>query len=97
MKTATISSLRSHLSDYINQTEPVVVTQQGRPKAVLVPIENEDDMERLLLASHAGLSKLLKSANSRISRTGGIPHDEFWALVGDSADQKKKNSKRKRR
>ena len=70
MKTASASALRSHLSDYLNQTEPVVVTQQGRPKAVLMPVESQDDLERLLLANNAQFMRLLDEADRRISEIG---------------------------
>ena len=63
MKTATVSALRARLSDYLKLTEPVLVTQQGRPKAVLWPIESEGDMERLLLANNAEFMKLLDKAD----------------------------------
>jgi prevent-host-death family protein len=79
MKTVTLSALRSHLGDYLNQSEPVVVTQNGRPKAVLTPVKNSDDLERLLMATNTELMKMLTEADQRISTTGGIPHDEFWA------------------
>jgi prevent-host-death family protein len=81
MKTATATALRSRLSDYLNQSEPVVVTQNGHPKAVLMPVEDEDDVERLLMANNVELMRMLDEADQRISRTGGIPHEEFWARV----------------
>jgi prevent-host-death family protein len=81
MKTATMSALRSRLGDYLNQDEPVVVTQKGHPRAVLIPVEDEDDLERLLMANNAELMTILEEADRRISITGGIPHDEFWARV----------------
>ena len=81
MKTATASALRSRLGSYLNQTEPVVVTQQGRPKAVLLPVQSQDDVDRLLLANNRELMKLLDEADRRITRSGGIAHDEFWAQV----------------
>jgi len=82
MKTATATALRSRLSDYLNQSEPVVVTQNGHPKAVLMPVEDEDDVERLLMANNVELMRMLDEADQRISRTGGIPHEEFWARMG---------------
>ena len=91
MKTATSSDLRSHLSDFLKGSEPIVVTQNGHPKAVLVPVEDEDAVERLLMANNTELMKILDRADASISKTGGIPHDEFWARV------KKMTTTRKRR
>lgn len=81
MKTATASALRSRLSNYLEQNEPVIVTRNGRPKAVLLPVREEADVERLLMANNAELMELLDAADRRISATGGIPHDEFWRRV----------------
>jgi prevent-host-death family protein len=85
MKTATISALRSRLREYLNLTEPVVVTQNGRAKAVLWPVEDSDDLDRLLLANNTELMKLLDEADRRISATGGIPHERFWKQVNEKA------------
>ena len=79
MKTATASALRSRLGEFLNQTEPVVVTQQGRPKAVLLHVKSQEDVERLLLANNRELMKLLDQADRRITETGGVTHDDFWA------------------
>lgn len=94
MKTATATALRSRLSDYLNQSEPVLVTQNGHPKAVLLPVEDEDDWDRLLMANNAELMTLLDEADRRISATGGIPHDEFWARVEREAQAQQSASKR---
>jgi len=57
------------------------VTHNGHPKAVLVPVADGDDLERLLMANHTEFMKMLDEADQRISMTGGIPHDQFWARV----------------
>lgn len=93
MKTTTASKLRSDLASYLQQTEPVVVTQHGRMTAVLVPIKSEDDVERLVLANNTELMKLLDDASRRVKKTGGIPHDEFWKRI-DAKYKKTSNSGR---
>lgn len=80
MKTATSSALRSRLSDYINQSEPVVVTHHGRRRAVFVPVQDDDDIDHLLYPG-SDLMKILEASYKSIQEKGGIPHDEFWALV----------------
>ena len=95
MKTASVSALRARLSDYLKLTEPVVVTQKGRPKAVLWPVENEGDMERLLLASNVEFMKLLDDADRRIAETGGISHREFWAQVKQESEAPPSRSRKR--
>jgi len=81
MKTATAEGLRSNLDEYLNAHETVVIIDGDRPTAVLVPVTDTDDIERLLSARGADLASLLSEADRRIEETGGIPHDEFWARV----------------
>jgi prevent-host-death family protein len=95
MKTATVSALRARLAEYLELTEPVLVTQQGRPKAVLWPVENEGDIERLLLANNAEFMKLLDEADQRISQTGGISHDQFWAQVNQESEAAPNRSRKR--
>jgi prevent-host-death family protein len=97
MITVTLSALRAHLSDYLNLAELIVVTQQGRVKAVLCPVEDEDDVERLLLANHAEFMNLLDEADRRISKTGGIPHDQFWEQVNQEAQPPPTRSRKRRK
>ena|SRR3972149_3413659 len=94
MKTATVSALRSRLSDYLNQSEPVLVTQGGQAKAVLLPVSSVEDMERVLMANDRELMTLLEEANRRISRTGGIRHEAFWARVERETRARKPMHKR---
>ena len=93
MKTATSSDVRSHLNDFLNGSEPVVVTQNGHPKAVLVPVEDGEAVERLLMANNAELMKILDQADASISKNGGIPHDEFWARAKKLAKTRKRGGR----
>ena len=92
MKSASTSTFRSQLASFLNQHEPVVVKQNGRPKAVLMPVRSEGDVERLLMAGNARLMEILRESDRQIDETGGIPHDEFWAMV-DRKDQAKTKAK----
>ena len=94
MKSATATTLRANLNQYLNQSEPVVVTQKGRPRAVLMPVANEDDVERLLMANSAELMQLLDEADQRISASGGIPHDAFWSRIREQNKMRKPAAKR---
>ncbi|HLQ44657.1 MAG TPA: type II toxin-antitoxin system prevent-host-death family antitoxin [Planctomycetaceae bacterium] len=96
MRTTTASKLRSELGSYLQQTEPVMVTQNGRMKAVLVPVESEDEAERWVMANNAELMKLLDAASRRVKKTGGIPSEEFWKRI-DAKYEKKANGRHKRK
>ena len=81
MKSASTSTFRSQLASYLNQREPIVVKQNGRPKALVMPVQTHDDVERLLMAGNARLMEILRESDRQIDETGGIPHAEFWAMM----------------
>ena len=52
MKIASVAEVKSQLSAFLKASEggPVVVTRNGRPVAVIVGVQDEDEIERLLMA-----------------------------------------------
>ncbi|MBI1928908.1 type II toxin-antitoxin system Phd/YefM family antitoxin [Candidatus Poribacteria bacterium] len=94
MKVANIAEVKAHLSKYIEhcQHEPVVITKHGRMKAVLLPVTDEEDLERLLLSHHPTFREILAESEHSLREEGGIPHDQFWRLVDEDAKVRKQNS-----
>lgn len=81
MKIAPLADVKTKLSNYINLTEkgPVIVTKNGHPRALLAAVpENEDDLERLVLALTPKFRKILDLAYKRIQSKRGIKHKNFW-------------------
>jgi prevent-host-death family protein len=83
MKIAPIAEVKARFSAYVKESAegPVVVTRNGRPVAVLLAVEDEDDLERLILAHSPKFQALLDAAEQRIRETGGIRHENFWNVV----------------
>ena len=83
MKIAPVADVKAHFSAYLRESEtgPIVVTRSGRPVAVLLSIEDEDELERLILAYSAQFRKILDVARQEIREGKGIPHEEFWTEV----------------
>jgi len=50
----------------------VVVTRNGRPVAVIVGVQDEDEIERLLMAYSPRLQALLEASRKQI-REGEVP------------------------
>ena len=52
MKIASVAEVKSQFSAFVKSSAdgPVVVTRNGKPVAVLVGVEDEDEIERLLMA-----------------------------------------------
>jgi len=88
MNIAPLTDVKARFSAYIKktQTEPVIVTKNGRPVAVLLGIKDPDDLERILLAYSPKFQAMLDAAERRIQETGGMNHDDLWALVEAEAE-----------
>jgi prevent-host-death family protein len=86
MKIASVADIKARLSAYLKATAkgPVVVTRNGKAVAVLLGVEDDEELERLLLAHSRKLRAILDAADRRIDEGRGIGHDEFWAEVESS-------------
>jgi prevent-host-death family protein len=83
MRIAPIAEIKAQFNAFVEATEegPVVVTKNGKPVAVLLGITDEDEIERLILAYSPKFQAMLDAAASRIRKTGGIRHEDFWKAV----------------
>jgi prevent-host-death family protein len=83
MKIAPIADVKTHFSRFVEecQNNPVVVTKNGRPRALLVAISDEDDLESLVLSHSPRFRHLLDAADARALGSEGLGHDAFWRAV----------------
>jgi prevent-host-death family protein len=80
MKIASVADVKAHFSVYLNESEkgPVIVTRNGRAVAVLIGTQDEEEIERLVLAHSPRLRAILEAADQRIADGQGIEHEDFW-------------------
>jgi prevent-host-death family protein len=100
MKIAPVVDVKARLSAYLEECEksPVLITKNGRPKALLLSVpEDEEDLERFLLAHNPKFMKILEDAERNIRETGGIPHEQFWTEVEREAAKPPRRPARKKR
>jgi prevent-host-death family protein len=83
MKIASVADVKANFSSYIKESEQgaVVVTRNGRPVAVLLGVQDDDEVERLIMSRSQRLRAILDAAHERIKAGHGIPHEEFWKQV----------------
>lgn len=97
MKIASVADVKAHLSAYLKATlqGPVVVTRNGRAVAVLVGVDDDDDVERLLMAHSSKLQSILVAARKRIQEGKGVPHEQFWEqMEKEHCGKEKRRDKR---
>jgi prevent-host-death family protein len=86
MKIAPVADVKARFSAYLDdcQDGPVVVTRNGRPVAVIIGAEDEQDLDLLILSHTPRFRHLLDDAERRVRETGGIGHDMFWERLADA-------------
>ena len=80
MKIASVADVKAKFSSFIKASEegPVVVTKNGKAVAVLLSVQDDDELERLLLANSPRVERILQVAEKQIRAGKGIRQDEFW-------------------
>jgi len=83
MKIASVAEVKSQFSACLRSTAggPVVVTRNGKPVAVLVGVEDEGEIERLLMAYSPRLRAICDLSRQQIAEGKGVTHEQFWAGV----------------
>src|SRR6266542_3138247 len=81
MKIAPLAEIKDKFSAYVEacKESPVVVTKNGKPVAMLIPIEDEDDLDSLLLAHNPRFQQILEEALQRVQAGDVMTSEEFWA------------------
>jgi prevent-host-death family protein len=99
MKIASVPEVKARLSSYLkaSATGPVVVTRNGKAVAVLVGVEDDEELESLLLAHSRKLRAILDAADDRIEKGTEIGHAKFWQQVEAANRARKQNESKKKR
>ena len=83
MKIASVAQIKNQFSAFVKASGagPVVVTKNGKPVAVLVGVEDEEEIERLLMAYSPRLRRVLERSRKQFERGETLTHQAFWAEV----------------
>jgi prevent-host-death family protein len=98
MKIAALADVKAHLSAYVDECKsegPVIITRNGKAAAVLLAPEDNDDLERLMLAHSRRFQSLLAKSRRSIKTGKGVSHDEFWKTVARRHQAKRPSQVRK--
>jgi prevent-host-death family protein len=87
VRKVSITDLKAKFSSYIKASKPspVVITKNGKPVAVLLSIQEEEELGHLLMAYSPKLQRILQVAEKQIREEKGIKHEDFWAEITPDA------------
>jgi prevent-host-death family protein len=78
--TCPVPQAGSHLAELVDRArrsrERVVLTERGQPAAVLISVDELDELQRFADDSDIALCEAINARNEP-----GIPHDEFMASL----------------
>lgn len=98
MKIASVADIKTHFSAYLRAAArgPVIITRNGKPAGVLLALDDEEELERLVLAYSPRLRRILDAARERIRAGAGISHENLWQeLEGGKEPDQQASSHRK--
>ena len=91
MKTASAAKIAARFNDYLeaSREQPVLITRNGKPVAVLLAVHDKAEAEQLAVGRSRSLRSIFEEAHEQLDKGGGIPHDKFWRDVEQSRRAKR--------
>jgi PHD/YefM family antitoxin component YafN of YafNO toxin-antitoxin module len=92
MRVAPLADVKARLSAYVDDCGvegPIVITRNGKAAAVLLVPNDDDDLERLMLARSPRFQALLNRSRQSIEQGKGLPAAGFWQAVRKRAAERK--------
>lgn len=99
MKTASAAKIAAHFENYLDSSreQPVLVTRDGKPVAVLLAVQDRAEAEQLALRRSRTLRSIFEEAHEQLQKGDGIPHEQFWREVEQSRRAKRPAPSRRKR
>jgi prevent-host-death family protein len=91
MKIASFADVKARLSAYLELCEtdgPVIITRNGKAVAVLLVPDDDDDLERLILARSPRFQMLLSKSRQSLADGKGLSNKDFWQAVAKGQRKK---------
>ncbi len=98
MKIASVAEIKSQFSAFLKASEdgPIVVTRNGRAVAVIVGVQDEEEIERLLLAYSPHLRAILDHSRQQFRDGQWLSEEEFWSQMKARPSKRPTKPRRKR-
>ncbi len=100
MRIATLADVKARLSAYLDECGvegPLVITRNGKAVAMLLVPDDDDDLERLMLARSPHFRTLLDRSRKSIKKGKGLSEEVFWQAVRKRAEDRKVTGAKGRR
>jgi prevent-host-death family protein len=99
MKIASVAEVKSQFSAFLKASEggPIVVTRNGRPVAVIVGVQDEEEIERLLMEYSPHLRAILERSRQQFREGQWLGEEEFWSQMEEAPSSHRPAKSRKKK
>ena len=83
MRIAPVVEVKAKFSAYLEESKsgPIIVTKNGKAVAVLLAVEDEEEIERLILAYSPKFQVIMGKGKAQIEAGESLSHEELWEEV----------------
>lgn len=94
MRIASVADIKARFSEYLRAAArgPVVVTRNSKPVGVLLAVDDEEELERLILAYSPRLRTILDVARQRLRAGAGVRHKDLWKELEGGGSGRRRGS-----
>ena len=80
MRITSVADVKARFREYLEESEngPVIITRNGRPVAVLLGMQDEDEIERLVLAHSPWFLAILEKSRQQFRDGEWLSAEDFW-------------------
>jgi prevent-host-death family protein len=101
MKAKPLTEVKAKLSEILDSSrrEPVLITRNGKPAALLVAVDEDSDLEDIVLANSPAFREIVRESDEEIERGETVSHEELWdeVLPDETIPAEKPKTRRARR
>lgn len=89
MRIAPVVEVKAKFSAYLEESKsgPIVVTKNGKAVAVLLAVEDEEEIERLILAYSPKFQAIMSKGKAQIEAGASFTPEELWEEVEAEDDE----------
>jgi prevent-host-death family protein len=91
MKVTSLAEIKSKFGDFLKATQsgPIVITRNGRPAAVIIGVQDEEEIERLVMAYSPQVRAILDRSRKQFREGKWLSEDEFWSQFKQGQSSKR--------
>lgn len=83
MRIAPVVEVKAKFSAFLEESKsgPIIVTKNGKAVAVLLAVDDDDELERLILSYSPKFQAIMSKGKAQIKAGESLSHEDFWGDI----------------